>query len=308
MLPVAYTAVRTRDQARRLYYAVAAAGTASSLWALWQFVRKWNEALALGRPFNETYDAARITGVMSHWMTFGGGMMLVFCVLAAAVLFELKGKRRWLRWLAVAAAAVVGTGIALGFTRSIWLATAVAGCVLIWMWKRWVVVAVPLVLAMTAWLAPEPLHTRIASIWQPKAGDSNLHREALRATGWAMIEARPLLGFGPEQVGRNVPSYMPRRYQPIPANWWVGHLHNQFLQYAAERGLPAALALAVFFLWMLRDLIGWRNGGAVRAAALAAIAGILAGGLFEVNLGDSEVLALFLAVVGAALAGIRDKA
>jgi len=302
MLPVVYTAVRTQEHARRLFYSVAAAGTASALWSLWQFARKWNEAKALGRPFNDYYDVDRITGFMSHWMTFGGGMMLVLTILSAAVLFDLKGRQRW---LAIGAAAVVGLAIALGFTRSIWLASAVAGCVLLWMWKRWVVVAVPILLALGVIIAPEPLHTRIVSIWRPKAGDSNLHREALRATGWAMIAARPLVGFGPEQVQRNVPAYMPQHYQPIPDNWWVGHLHNQFLHYAAERGLPAALALAAFFIWMLRDLIRWRDGGFLRAASIAAIAGILAGGLFEVNLGDSEVLALFLALLGAAAGSNR---
>jgi hypothetical protein len=51
---------------------------------------------------------------------------------------------------------------------------------------------------------------------------------------------------------------------------------------------------------MLLDLMRWRDGGFVRATALAAIAGILAGGLFEVNLGDSEVLTLFLTGVASA--------
>jgi putative inorganic carbon (hco3(-)) transporter len=304
MFPLAYMAVRSAAQLQRLFLAISLAGVSSALWSLVQFARKFNQARALGQPFSQYYDADRITGFMSHWMTFGGGMLLVFCVLTATALFD-SGTRKP-RLLAATGAIIVAIAIAFGFTRSIWLATAVAGCVLIWQRQPWLLAAVPLALTALGVLAPEPLHTRIVSIWQPKASDSNTHREALRATGLAMIASRPLLGFGPEQVGRNVPAYMPQRYQPIPAHWWVGHLHNQFLHYAAERGLPAALALLAFFVWIARDQIRWRNGGSTRAATLACIAGILAGGLFEVNLGDSEVLALFLAITGAA-EGVRGQ-
>jgi putative inorganic carbon (hco3(-)) transporter len=302
IFPLAYMAVRTVARAQLLFRIITAAGLASALWSLVQFARKYSEARALGQPFSQYYDAARITGFMSHWMTFGGGMLLVFSILGAVALF---GTNKTDRRPAAVFAVVVALAIALGFTRSIWLATAIAAGVLILQWRPLLLAAMPIALVAGALFAPEPLHTRIVSIWQPKAGDSNLHREALRATGLNMVAAHPVFGFGPEQVGRNVPAYMPQRYQPIPANWWVGHLHNQFLHYAAERGLPAAIALLGFFLWLARDQIRWRNGTFLRAASLASIAGILAGGLFEVNLGDSEVLALFLAIVGTA-EGVRS--
>jgi putative inorganic carbon (hco3(-)) transporter len=302
MFPAAYTVVRGFDQARRLYYACAAVGTASALYSLVQFARKFNEASALGRPFNEYYAADRITGFMSHWMTFGGGMLIVFCILGAAVLFDLKGRARL---AALASTAIVATAIILGYTRSIWLASAVSGSLLVFCYRRWMAAVLPLALAAGALVAPEPVHGRIVSIWRPQQGDSNLHREALRATGWNMIAARPLFGFGPQQVERYVPAYMPPRYQPIPGHWWVGHLHNQLLHYAAERGLPAAAALAAFFLWSFWQLWHLDMNTLLNPAALATLAGILAGGLFEVNLGDSEVLALFLAIAGAALGAAR---
>jgi len=78
------------------------------------------------------------------------------------------------------------------------------------------------------------------------------------------------------------------------------HLHNVPMQIAAERGLPA-LALWVAFLGVLcRDL--FRRLRTVRprtvaAAATAAIAGMLAAGLFEYNFGDSEFLMMFLLLI-----------
>ena len=84
---------------------------------------------------------------------------------------------------------------------------------------------------------------------------------------------------------------------------YYGHLHNIYLQYAAERGLPTLLV----FLWMVAKIL-WDFGRALRRklidgearfvlhGGIAAILAILAEGFAENNLGDSEVLTLFLAV------------
>jgi len=103
--------------------------------------------------------------------------------------------------------------------------------------------------------------------------------------------------------------YVPWEYRrpvnrlPLP-NGWYGHLHNLYIHYAAERGLPTALALVWMLAMALWDF--WARCGVCRPArrgevhlhgAVAVIVGIIVGGLFEVNLGHSEVLALFLAVV-----------
>jgi O-antigen ligase len=84
------------------------------------------------------------------------------------------------------------------------------------------------------------------------------------------------------------------------------HMHNNFLQIAAERGIPGL----IIWMWFMFQLVwqGFRvfrsSGGAGSAAfiALAAIGGwfaMLAAGMFEYNFGDSEVLTLFLFVMSA---------
>src|SRR5262249_38945330 len=78
------------------------------------------------------------------------------------------------------------------------------------------------------------------------------------------------------------------------------HLHNNPLQIAAERGLPA-LALWLWFLVSLcRDLQRRFVSGSQRflaAAALATVAALFTAGVVGDNFGDSEVLMLFLIIV-----------
>ena len=77
--------------------------------------------------------------------------------------------------------------------------------------------------------------------------DSNLHRYVTRRTGIEMIKAHPWFGIGPEMPGKQFQQYLPADIKlPLPEGFY-GHLHNVYLQYGAERGIPALLA----FLWMI---------------------------------------------------------
>ena len=78
------------------------------------------------------------------------------------------------------------------------------------------------------------------------------------------------------------------------------HLHNVPLQIAAERGLPALVLWGWFIAAVVGDLTRRLREPATRApaaAGLAAIAAMLAAGLFEYNFGDSEFLMLLLVLV-----------
>ena len=78
------------------------------------------------------------------------------------------------------------------------------------------------------------------------------------------------------------------------------HLHNVPLHIAAERGLPALVVWVGFLGLVVGGLVKrFRTDGfhALSAAGLAAVGGMLAGGLFEYNFGDSEFLMLFLVLI-----------
>src|SRR5690606_5770878 len=147
-----------------------------------------------------------------------------------------------------------------------------------------------------------PIRERVASILEPHgAVDSNSRRLIMAKTGWRMIAANPLLGVGPEQVGVQFDDYVPGDVRrPLPKGWY-GHVHNLYLQYGAERGLPALAC----FLWLIvriaRDMVTalrqTSRGAWVFRGVLAVTAAVLAEAFFEYNLGDSEVLTLYLAIV-----------
>ncbi|MBV8817646.1 MAG: hypothetical protein JO022_04760, partial [Acidobacteriaceae bacterium] len=95
-----------------------------------------------------------------------------------------------------------------------------------------------------------------------------------------------------------VPPDVPR---PLPEGWY-GHLHNIYLQYAAERGIPTMLMMMWLIGKVLYDFVRGLRVVApgvqfVLYGAIASIIAILAEGFLEYNLGDSEVLTLFLSVI-----------
>jgi O-antigen ligase len=298
--------------ARRLLLALAALGSLSALWSFVEFWRRWQAARRSGVPFYTSYIADRITGFKSHWMTFSGEMMIAFLIVLALLLFTREHRRA----LWAAAALAIAAALGLSLVRSNWTGAAAGAVFLLWTWRRWTVALLPLALAAAAVLSPDLVGQRVSSFWKPDQRlDSNLHRQALLETGLRIAAAHPLLGVGPEHVGRNFEKFVPERYKPIPAHWYYAHLHNVYLQYAAERGLPALLALLALCGWALRDF--FRALGRLRPsertrlfvlrACTAGILALMVGGLGEYNLGDSEVLSLFLTLLCCGYAAVNEE-
>jgi O-antigen ligase len=306
-LGVIATSIRSFAQARTVLLWCSAAGAASALWSFVEFWRRMDAAERMGLPFYTFYVGDRISGFMSHWMTFGGQMSIVLTLLVAILLFDPPARFRWAWWGAVM---VMGTGLVLAFTRGMWFAAAAGGIYLVARWRRKLLLALPVAAVVAFAVAPGVVRQRVSSIYQPQGTvDSNLHRVVTWRTGVEMIKAHPWFGVGPEHVGREFRRYVPSDVAPKLPEGWYGHLHNIYLQYAAERGIPVLAAV----LWLIGAVL-WRaveragRGEAAERAVLhgvaAAIIAVLVGGFFEFNLGDSEVLMLFLSLL--AMAYVRE--
>ncbi len=303
MVVLVTSAVRTFTQVRWIALGWTLAASLSAAWALNQFYNKYEDAKDAHEDFYRAYIGDRITGFMGHWMTFSAHMMIALLVIGAIVFFSID--RRWIGALA-GAGALISVALLAAETRSVWLAAIVGGMYLIWFWKRWALIAVPVIVAIVVLINPFEIGDRVLSVVRPHGTlDSNAHRAMCRAIGWEMIKAHPLLGVGPEQVGPQHLQYLPPGTQlPLPIGYY-GHLHNMYIHYSAERGIPTMLALLWMLAWALADfaraLRRLPAGSPARwilHAAIAVMIAILVGGYEELNLGDSEVLAMFLAVVG----------
>jgi O-antigen ligase len=285
---------RKRSEIRAFVLALAGAAFVSSLWSFVQFSQKIGEAAAKGVDFRTYYTAgARITGFMSHWMTLSGEQMMVLVFLAAFLLFG-----RW-NWPLAACGAVIAVSLILGYTRSMWAGTALGLAYLVWLRdKRWLLVA-PLMVVLLLLLNPAGVGQRIVSIYHPAGDvDSNRFRAICRETGIEMIKAHPWFGLGPQQIQPQFAQYIPADVaRPLPPGAYI-HLHNVYLQYAAERGLPALIAFLWFLGKMFWDFATAREKDWVVYGAIAVMLAVLSAGWYEHNLGDGEILTLFLGLMG----------
>ncbi len=307
-----------------------------------QFVLQYRETRA-EHPGQIYYymTLTRIHGFMGHWMTFGGQQMIVFAALSAYLLLGARsawtragnsaashesqvrstadgvpersqGQRRSAAVPAAVAeasrlrlwwvvAALIALSIVLNFSRGVWIGCGAALIYLVARWRARLLWALP-VLALAAYLgAPGLVRDRVASLLHPSADPSITARFEMWHVGLAMIRNHPLVGVGPDNIDELYLTYLRLgTYEPS----WHEHMHDDYLQFAAERGLPCLAA----WLWFMGAL-AWQilairrrlksEGRAVWIvdASLAAWLAFVAEGVFEFNFGTSPVLMVFLFVI-----------
>ena len=238
------------------------------------------------------FDSLRLRprGTMGHYMTYSGTLMLAIGVAAARIVFGVRDRI----WPALVMPALI-VALTLTFTRSAWVGVCV-GVSLLFILKDFRLTGLlPVAVALMFALAPDRITDRVLSVFDLQ-DPSSRDRVAMVQTGLAMVKDHPLTGVGPNMVERLYPQYRDQdsveKINP--------HLHNVPLQIAAERGLPAlAIWVMCIVLLTLRTFQIFRTSSdrVLPAAGLAAIASMLAAGMFEYNFGDSEFLMLFLVIV-----------
>jgi putative inorganic carbon (hco3(-)) transporter len=247
----------------------------------------------------------RISGFMSQWMTYSGLLMLVLVALLAYAFCYGWGRKKWVILLGL----LITAALMLTYTRSAWLG-AVAGLMTVILLRRprLMLAVIPLLL-LAFFVLPSSIQRRFESGWNPRDPNTR-NRIELFETSMRLIKDHPWFGVGPKNVGQEALRY--RGTDEFPS-WMYQHMHNNFLQIAAERGIPGLL----FWIWLmgalawnaLRAHLSARKGPAlpdvpdakealmVSTAALGAWMALLVAGMFEYNFGDSEVLTLFLFIM-----------
>ena len=287
IVPVAAYHARDPKLARRAVVLLLASAAIATIYALAKFV-------AQGGAF-----PVRVRGAVGHPLTYGGQAMLLATV-AAAILLRVRD-RRW-RVAALALLALLAPALLGSYTRSAWIGTLVAFGVLLGFTRaRWLAGLAALVVVLLLVL-PHGYRERALSAFDP-SNPWNVERVHLWTAGWRIFQAHPITGVGLQDLHPWI-----ERYHPPGPHEQHGHLHSIYVQIGASMGIVGLAAFAWLAIGLFRTAAyGLRRdtdnlGQALRLAAVAALTGFLAAGLFEWNFGDEELLDLLFTLVGVAYA------
>jgi O-antigen ligase len=258
----------------------------------------------------------RITGFQSTWMNYAGQLMLVLVAFSAYVLCFGLAKRWWILSIGL----LIAAALVLSYTRNGWLGAAIGvGVVAVLLRHLRVIAGMMALLVLLYLVAPQSIQHRLKSGLNPE-DPNTANRFEVWQTSIRMIRAHPWVGVGQESVWEEALHYRGTNVYP---DWLYQHMLNNFLQIAAERGIPG------LFLWLwLMGRLAWdafrvyrqsrgsrlRRGNPEKealmasAGALGGWAALMAAGLFEYNFGSSVVMILFLFIVGAPYAFLNEQA
>ena len=235
--------------------------------------------------------------------------MMTLLIGGGAVMLLYSTDRQPSAWI-ISSLVIIGAGILLAFTRSMWVGTIAGALWLLWWKNKWLVVAVPLLIGIL--LLVNPLDVRERAFF-------GVHSAAKEGV---LDSQAPISRFAPRGMGNDPGAprhrsrarnkwarssriiFRPHLPHPFPIEWYKEHLHNIYIHFAAERGLPALAALlwllgrALFDFWTtLRRLPAQSEARWVLHGAIAVIIGVMVSGWTELTLGHSQVLEMFLAVL-----------
>lgn len=304
LVPMVPLIVSGRGRVKWIYQAIFLFAFISSLRGLAQFA---------ANPHRDLLH--RISGFMSQWMTFSGLLMLALILLTAYGLTQGIRKHIW----TVPAGACIALAIVFSQTRNAVLGAIAGITLLILLWRpRAFILLCTAILA--CYLLSPWIRERFKSGFDPNDPNTQ-NRIELFHTSIRLIHHHPWLGVGPKNVKYEALKYRGRDNE-YP-DWMYQHMHNNFLQIAAETGIPGLL----IWLWFM-GRIGWdalacfrfarsrsfpddddlrREALMASSAALAAWIALILAGIFEYNFGDSEVLTLFLFIMSAPYAFTRFR-
>ena len=230
----------------------------------------------------------RLKGLTSHWMTYSGLLMVVFVFFIVFTYYETKGLKKVLNFTICTS---ILAAIILSLTRSVWVGIFLSlGLFTIYILsKKPFLLIVPAMMVLILLLtAPLSVKKRALSIFDMN-NVTNLDRIHMLYTASEIIKDYPLTGVGPDNVKEIYSEY---RHPDATKN--NPHLHNNFLQITAERGVFSLLTFIGFILSVYISLYKFIRSerGLLNHISLAVIflfTTFLTAGLFEYNFGDSEI-------------------
>ena len=281
IVPIVYSGLDSEKDLQKANLALLASAYISILYSIFCFVF-------------QIVREERLTGFMGHYMT-QAGLLILFCSVALSIFLFSKQKHRYL-WGAGFILALVP--LALTLTRSAWVGLFVAVVLILLLYKPKTLIVIPIAMGLFFLAGPQNIKQRAIDIFSLK-DLSNIYRIEYLKAGVQIIKDYPLLGTGPDMTDD---VFQNPKYELSDQARDNVHLHNNIIQIAAERGIPALISWLVFMVWAfvsLLKLLIKRNPAILplAVAGLAALSALATAGLFEYNFGDSEITVLFLYII-----------
>jgi len=195
-------------------------------------------------------------------------------------------------------------------TRGAWLGLAAGVTLILGFRQKTLLLALPVVAVAIFLASPAAVRERIRSLIDPQDVTAR-ERLYMWGSGVQILRDHPWTGVGIAGVLRAYPAYK----HPDAVRARRGHLHNNLIQVAAERGVVGLLCW--LWIWVAFYRHAWRifrglgpDGRPAKSlviGSLASVTGFQVAGLFEYTFGDSEVIMLvyFLMALPYVVSGAR---
>ena len=298
--------VREESIRNSLSLVLIASATVAGLLGLYQY---WQD---LG-PTIQIESSNRPEGSLSTYMTFAGLLMLVGVIALARGLFQ-KPMKRWV-WASIG---IIILALLLTHTRQAWFGFLIGAVFLVFVWRKKVILLLPIILLVFYTVSPISVQTRIMAPFYG-SGDATLEaRINLWQVGWKIFKDYPLTGCGfscVDLVNSQYPDPLYEKTQDLRRSVkYLQGMHNNFMQLAVDTGtlgLTAWIGIWVCFFRLLyhraKTLKEYpQEGWAIFGSASAALA-FLAGGLFESNLYDTEVVMVLYFIMALPFSGNENN-
>jgi putative inorganic carbon (HCO3(-)) transporter len=237
---------------------------------------------AMPRLLSDQINANVMAGALALILPIPAALLLLGSQNAAVGVPGLERHPRLARWLLVFAWLLMAGVLALTKSRGAYLATGLGMLLVIVLWRRWLLVGLPLaaVLGVLAWLQLGG-HSLADTLLggQAIAGQAVggwVRRSEIWSRALSMIQDFPFTGIGMgsfnETANLMYPFFQDGPAVPVP------HAHNLFLQVGVDLGIPGLVAYVA--LWLICLGCAWRayatahRQGQVGLAAVAAGLGV----------------------------------
>jgi len=236
----------------------------------------------------------RLKGLSSHWMTYSGLLMMALVFFMVFNAYENNKKKKILIFLLLIPLLI---SILFSLTRCTWVGIFVSLSIFgVFYFRKYpkILIFSIAILTLSFFFFPGgSIKLRVFSIFDIN-NVTNKDRLYMAYTTLEIIKQYPLTGVGADNVKKVYPRY---RHKNATKN--NPHLHNNFFQIGAERGVFTLLAFTAFLIFVFIGLLKKIKYGTilekrVATSVLFVLIAFITAGMFEYNFGDTEIKFLLL--------------